>query len=82
MAGVHYEWISSRLLEIRSFELCEKWALRSAEEYPGLLSSFTSRLKLYFTTQEREKFFAVMNELKASDIVIDQETLELIRVFS
>ena len=82
MAGVHYEWICSRLLEIRSFELCEKWALRSAEEYPGLLSSFTSRLKLYFTTQEREKFFAVMNELKASDIVIDQETLELIRVFS
>ena len=82
MAGVHYEWICARLLEIRSFELCEKWALRSAAEYPKLLSSFTSRLKLYFTTQEREKFFAVMDELKESEIVIDQETLELIRVFS
>ena len=82
MAGVHYEWICARLLEIKSFELCEKWALRSAQEYPQLLSSYTSRLKLYFTTQEREKFFGAMNELKASEIVIDQETLELIRVFS
>lgn len=82
MAGVHYEWICSRLLEIRKFELCEKWALRSAQEYPKLLSSYTSRMKLYFTTQDREKFFEVLNELKASEIVIDQETLELIRVFS
>ena len=82
MAGVHYEWICFRLLEIRSFELCEKWALRSAQEYPQLLSSYTSRLKLYFTTHDRERFFEVLNELKASEIVIDQETLELIRVFS
>ena len=82
MAGVHYEWICARLLEIKSFELGEKWALRSAQEYPNLLSSYTSRLKLYFTTQDREKFFEAMDELKASEIVIDQETLELIRVFS
>ena len=82
MASVHYEWICARLLEIEKFELCEKWALRSAEQYPQILSSYTSRLKLYFTTQNREKFFDVMNALKASEIVIDQETLELIRVFS
>lgn len=82
MAGRYYEWICARLLEIKSFELCEKWALRSAEEYPGMLSAYTSRLKLYFTTQDREKFFVVLNELKASEVVIDQETLELIRIFT
>lgn len=82
MASFHFEWICSRLLEIGKFELCEKWALRSAEQYPQVLSSYTSRLKLYFTVQNREKFFEVMNALKASEIVIDQETLELIRVFS
>lgn len=81
MAGAHYEWICARLLEINSYELCEKWALRSAEEYPQLLSSYTSRMKLYFTLHEREKFFDVLDALKASEIVIDQETLELIRVF-
>lgn len=82
MAAMHYEWVCSRLLEVKSFELCEKWALRSAEEYPGMLSAYTSRLKLYFTTQDREHFFAVMKELRASEVVIDQETLELIRIFA
>ena len=31
---------------------------------------------------EREKFFQVMQELKQSDVIIDNETLELIRTFS
>lgn len=82
MAGFHYEWICARLLEISKLDECEKWALRSAKEYPQLLSSYTSRLKLYFTKQDRENFFTVMNELKESEVVIDQETLELIRVFA
>ncbi len=82
LAAMHYEWVCSRLLEIRSFELCEKWALRSAREHPGMLSAYTSRLKLYFTTQDRERFFEVMKELRASEVVIDQETLELIRIFA
>lgn len=40
------------------------------------------RLKLYFTMGEKEKFFEVLQELKESDIIIDNETLELIRIFS
>ena len=47
-----------------------------------MLSAYTSRLKLYFTTQDRERFFEVMKELRASEVVIDQETLELIRFFA
>lgn len=82
MAALHYEWICSRLLEVKSFKLCEKWALRSAAEHPGMLSAYTSRLKLYFTIQDREHFFEVMKELRASEVVIDQETLELIRIFA
>ncbi len=81
MAGEYYEWVCSRLLDIENYELCEKWARRGAEEYPQRLGSYTSRLKLYFTLQNREEFFAALNELRASEIVIDQETLELIRVF-
>lgn len=81
VAGEYYEWICSRLLEIENYELCEKWAKRGAQECPQRLGSYTSRLKLYFTLQNREQFFAALDELKASEIVIDQETLELIRVF-
>ncbi len=76
------EAIALRLLEIQDFQLCEKWCLRLVELYPDTLSAYTTRLKLYFSNGEREKFFDVMGRLKGSDIVIDRETLDLIRVFS
>ncbi len=76
------EGLALRLLEIEDFRLCEKWCLRLVELYPDTLSCYTTRLKLYFSNGEREKFFDVMEELKKTDIVVDQETLELIRAFS
>lgn len=45
------------------------------------LSSYTSQLKLFFSCGDKEKFFDVMKRLRASDITIDSETLELIRTF-
>jgi len=76
------ERIALRLLEIQDFPLCEKWCLRIVELYPDTLSAYTTRLKLYFSSGKREDFFNVMEELKGTDIIIDQETLELIRAFS
>ena len=76
------EEIALRLLEVREYEKCEKWALRIAEIYPDTLCAFTCRMKLYFSIGNRQKFFDVMEQLKKTDIVIDKETLELIRVFS
>ena len=51
------------------------------EQYPAALSSYTSQLKLFFSCGDKEKFFDVMKRLRASDITIDSETLELIRTF-
>ncbi len=76
------EQIALRLLDIRNDPLCEKWCLRICRMYPDTLSAFTTRMKLYFSNGEREKFFQVMEQLKKSNIVIDRETLELIRTFS
>lgn len=82
MNSMHFEYICMRLLEVQEYALCRKWCERSREEYPNTLSSYTCFLKLYFTCQERENFFEVLNELKRSNIIIDNETLELIRIFS
>ena len=76
------EEIALRLLEVKDFPLCEKWCLRIAEQYPDTLCAYTTRLKLYFSCGDREKFFHVMDQLKKSDIIVDKETLALIRVFS
>lgn len=77
-----FETISLRLLGIEDYENCEKWCERSRIHCPSALSSYTCQLKLFFSQGRREDFFRVIEELKASPIVIDKETLELIRVFS
>lgn len=77
-----YESICLRLLEIGDFENSEKWCMRQLEQYPDGLSSFTCRLKLYFTMKNREAFLQVLADLKRSEVVIDSETLEMIRIFS
>ena len=81
MMSSHYEAVSMRLLDVRDYEKCRKWCERVAVQYPGVLSSYTCRLKLYFSCEDRENFFQVLDELKKSNIVIDNETLEMIRVF-
>lgn len=76
-----YEKVSQRLLETEDYENCRKWCARTREQYPEALSSYTCQLKLFFSCGDRENFFRVMQELKESDITIDNETLELIRIF-
>lgn len=75
------ESISMRLLEIENYSGCEKWCDRSKAYFPNTLSTYTCQLKLYFTKRDREKFFETVEELKASPVVVDNETLELLRVF-
>ena len=76
-----YEKVCQRFLEIEDYENCRKWCGRAREQYPAVLSSYTCQLKLFFSCGDRENFFRVMQELRASDIAIDNETLELIRIF-
>lgn len=82
MTEQQYESVCLRLLDIEDFENSEKWCIRLTEQYPDRLSAFTCRLKLYFIIRNREAFFQTMDALKKSDVVIDNETLELIRIFS
>lgn len=77
-----YEALCLRTLELKEYGNTEKWCLRMEAQYPGELSTYTCKLKLYFARQDREAFFQTLDTLKKSDVVIDRETLELIRIFS
>ena len=77
-----YEAVCLRLLEQKQFDKVSIWCERLVQQYPEELASYTCRLKLYFMSNDKENFFTVMDQLKKSDIIIDNETLELIRVFS
>ncbi len=81
MTSRYYEAISIRMLEIEDFKGSQKWCFRAQYQFPNTLSTYTCQLKLYFTTNQKDRFFEVLNELKKSSVVIDKETLEMIRVF-
>ena len=75
-----YECILGRMMEMSEYDKAELWANRFCEQYPDHLSSFKLRLKLYFETGRKDQFFAVLEQLRASTVVIDNQTLELIRM--
>ena len=81
LTSAQYEAISLRLLEIEEYERCRQWCERAKEQYPNTLATYTFQLKLYFNSGQKEKFFEVIEDLKHSAVVVDSETLELIRVF-
>lgn len=77
-----YEEVCLRALEIKDFDCTAKWCGRMKEQFPEELPSYACRLKLCFARQDREGFFEALEALKKSNVVIDNETLELIRIFS
>lgn len=81
MTSARYEAISLRFLEQEDYDNSEKWCERAEYHYPNTLATFSCLLKLYFNSGQKRKFFEVIEELKSSAVVLDHETLELIRVF-
>lgn len=75
-----YESVLARLLGLRAYERAERWAERYSAQYPDQLSGYTLRLKLCFETNQKERFFEVLDQLRASPVVVDNRTLELIRM--
>lgn len=78
----YIEWIALHMLHIKNYDHMKVWCERIMEMYPNELAAYTVQLKLYFSIQDKEKFFDAMDRLKKSDVVIDRDTLDLIRVFS
>lgn len=76
-----YEDVCLQLLAVKDFDKCETWCRRGKEAFPTTLSSYTNTIKYYFNSGQKEKFFAELDELKKTSIIIDRETLELIRAF-
>lgn len=77
----YIEWCTVLLLKLREYDRAGTWCRIARELFPQELATYTIQLKLYFSSEDRENFFRVMDELRHADVVIDRETLELIRIF-
>lgn len=76
-----YYNLTLRTLELEDFDRSRLWSDRGLEEYQGKLEAYKAKLKLLFATNQQKEFLQVLEQLKESEISIDNETLEMIRVF-
>ena len=81
MTAKRFEAVSMELLQTDNYEKCRERCLQAYARYPDELEPYACQLKLYYSTGERDQFFRVLGELRASDIAMDSGTLELVRVF-
>ena len=75
-------WLCDLFLKIQSYDKMKLCSDRGRDMYPDELIIYVCYLKYYFTVGKKKQFFEELDRLKQSDIVIDKETLELIRTFS
>lgn len=82
LKAAYYGSLVKLLSRIGEMQLAVNWVDRFQEDYPDHIEMYYCVLHFYFETKEKEKFFFYMNKLKSSDITIDKELLDLIRIFS
>lgn len=70
------------LVQIGDLQNAQIWIEHLLEDYPDNLEMYRCVLHYYYSTKDKDKFFMHLNNLKQSDINIDKDLLELIRVFS
>lgn len=79
--GSKYRQAVERLMEIKEYKVAEKWAERALLYKPHRLDSYICNLRLYFQIGNREMFFRCLEQLKKTDIAVNKEIMECIRLF-
>lgn len=78
----YYSNLINLLVRIGDTQAASVWIARLQEEYPNEMESYRCLLRFYYITQDKEQFFYYLDRLKTSDISIDKDLLDLIRIYS
>lgn len=79
--GYQYRHLMEDLINIKEYSVAEKWSRRALRNRDYQLDTYIGCLKYYFAYNDRDAFMKCLDRLKASGIVINKETMELIRMF-
>ena len=82
LSSQNYLDVTDLLLNIKDYSRARTWVNRANECRSGELNTYKCSIHLYYTIQSRDELFAVVNDIKKSNIVIDKEMLDFIRILS
>ncbi len=81
MTASHYLYMTDLFISIKDYILAEQWAQRAFRYRPDVLETYKASLHLYFDQHDQKAFFECLNRLRDSDIIIDEEILNLFRLY-
>lgn len=84
-SGIQVLYYSSLILFLQRIEdiaEAQIWIERLILSYPDDIETYRCVLHFYYDTKDKDRFFEELNKLKHSNISIDKDLLELIRVFT
>lgn len=82
LTSEHYLNITDLLIDAGEYTLARKWVVRAKECRPNELDTYKCAIHLFYNINSSEELFSTLDELKSSDIVIDKEILDLIRMLN
>ena len=65
----------------KNYEICSEWSERLRIVYPESLEAFSTKLKLLYDTNDRERFFVTLEEMKQNGVPLNHEMMEMVRIF-
>lgn len=81
LSAEEMSWLAECWRFRKNYEKSEEWCDRLSIVYPNSLESFSTKLKLFYESEDRERFFATLNEMKSSGVPLNHEMMEMVRVF-
>lgn len=82
MKAGYYSNLIKLLVRIGDIQAAHLWVPRLLSEYPEEMESYRCILRFYYSIQDKENFFHHLERLKRSDVSIDKDLLDLIRIYS
>lgn len=80
--GRDYRRAVSLLMDQKESDEALMWAKRAVENLPQNLDAHLALLKVYHETGQRERFLEALEALKASDITLNKEAIDLVRFYA
>ncbi|MEE3488788.1 MAG: hypothetical protein VZT48_11875 [Bulleidia sp.] len=76
------ETVARIFLKAERYERAKPWITLEQQRYPHALAAYNLAMEYAYDIGDRDAYFAVVNELKQTDIPLDHDTLERIRILN
>lgn len=82
VSGKFYQWAVKIELSMGNYDGARKWVIKALEQCPKDIRAYKAGLEYYHKTESFSEFSQLLDQLKMSDIILDNQLLEMIRFYN